>query len=156
MSEKIKPNAFVFKVFIDGKYRLCVCPRIDDEWSEKDIFYVNEPGEQLINTLDDTLFHIIFIVYEKDETGGFWLKPGDDPMFLKSDTNKSAEMYSRGQFFPTIEKGYQQLYGQQSNDINEQSTETTDGDETNTSGSKESEQSSGEGESVSSSQQSDI
>jgi len=30
MSELTKPNAFVFKAFIDNEYKLCVCPRINN------------------------------------------------------------------------------------------------------------------------------
>lgn len=108
MSE-IKPNAFAFKALIDGQYRLCFCPRISGSWSEKDIFYVQEPQKELYDSLDDNLFNVIFVVYEKDESG-FWIRPPTKPYYLKSDTAVAKDMYSVGNFFNTVEKGYQFFY----------------------------------------------
>lgn len=108
-----KPNAFVFKVFIEGEYKMCVCPRIDGHWSEKDVFYVDTPMKELYDILEERLFHVIFVVYEKDADGGFWIRPPTNPKFLKSDTAIAFEMYRKGQFFTIIEDGYQQLYEQQ-------------------------------------------
>jgi hypothetical protein len=108
-----KPNAFVFKVLIEGEYRMCVCPRIDGHWSEKDIFYIDNPIKELYDALEERLFNVIFVVYEKEADGGFWIRPPNDPKFLKSDTAIAFEMYRKGQFFTAIEDGYQQLYEQQ-------------------------------------------
>ena len=108
-----KANAFVFKAFIEGQYRMCVCPRKDGAWSEKDIVYVDNPIKELYDDLEEQLFHVVFVVYEKDDTG-FWIKPGDNPTFLKSNTAIAKEMYQKGEYFSTIEKGYQQIYEQQS------------------------------------------
>ena len=104
------PNAFVFKVFIKGEYRLCVCPRIDDKWSEKDIFYVEQPQKDLFDGLDNRLFNVIFVTYEKDDKGGFWIKPGDQPFFVRSDTVVAEDLYHQGKFFSTIETAYNDIY----------------------------------------------
>ena len=42
MIELTKPNAFVFKALVEGEYKLCVCPRIDNKWSEEDIVYIHD------------------------------------------------------------------------------------------------------------------
>lgn len=107
-----KPNAFVFKVFIKGQYRMCVCPRVDDKWSEKDIFYVDKPQADLYTDLHEKLFHVIFVSYEKDDNGGFWIKPSDKPYFLKSDTAIAEDLYHKGEFFSTIEQAYKEIYEQ--------------------------------------------
>lgn len=114
MTNQDKPNAFVFKAFIDGEYRLCVCPRIDNQWSEKDIVYVkDDPYREFDDVLDNNLFSIIFVGYEKDPTvvGGFKLKHVNS-QFMKSDNETSETMYRQGKFFSTIEKGYQKFYEQ--------------------------------------------
>lgn len=115
MSELNKPNAFVFKAFIDGEYRLCVCPRIDDKWSEKDIVYVkDDPYREFDDVLDNKLFSIIFVGYIQDsnDSGGFTLKHVNSH-YMKSDTDVAETMYQQGQFFSTIEKGYQQFYNKE-------------------------------------------
>lgn len=106
------PNAFVFKVFIKGEYRMCVCPRVDDKWSEKDIFYVENPQTDLYNGLDNKKFNVIFVNYEKDDQGGFWIKPGDQPFFVKSDKVLAEDLYHQGKFFSTIEDAYKTIYEQ--------------------------------------------
>ena len=114
MSELTKPNAFVFKAFIDGEYRLCVCPRINDKWSEADIVYIkDDPYKEFDDTLDNKLFSVIFVGYEEDPTGvgGFTLR-NVKSQFLKSDTSIASEMYNKGTFFETIEQGYQLFYEQ--------------------------------------------
>lgn len=116
-----KANAFVFKAFIDGQYRMCVCPRKDGAWSEKEIVYVDNPVKEMYDELEERLFHVIFVVYEKDDKG-FWIRPGSNPTFLKSDKAIAQEMYQRGEFFTTIEKGYQQIYEQQSSGEGQQAT----------------------------------
>lgn len=113
MSEEYtKSNAFVFKALINNEYKMCVCPRIDGQWNEQEIFYVDNPVKELYDSLDETKFHVIFVVYERDEKG-FWIKPGSNPTYLRSDTAIAKDMYSKGEFFTTIEKGYKQIYEQQ-------------------------------------------
>ena len=72
-----KPNAFVFKAFIDNEYRLCVCPRIDNKWSEADIVYIkDDPYKEFDEVLDNKFFSVIFVGYEPDPNGstGFNIK----------------------------------------------------------------------------------
>jgi hypothetical protein len=116
MNNKIEklPNAFVFKAFIDGEIRTCVCPRIDNKWSEADITYIkDDPYKEFDEVLDDKLFSVIFVGYEPDTNGstgfGFTLK-NVNSNYLKSDTSIASEMYNEGSFFSTIEKGYQHFY----------------------------------------------
>lgn len=106
-----KPNAFVFKVLIDGEYRVCVCPRIDNKWSEKDIVYISDYDGRFDDVLDNKLFSVIFVGCQEDPTGigGFTIK-NVNSQFLKSDTQIAEEMYRNGTFFTTIEKGYQTFY----------------------------------------------
>ena len=114
MNELNKPNAFVFKAFIDGEYRLCVCPRINNKWSEQDIVYVkDDPYKEFDEVLDNKLFSVIFVGYEEDPngSGGFTLK-NVNSNYIKSDTSIAKEMYAEGSFFATIEKGYQHFYEQ--------------------------------------------
>ena len=114
MNELNKPNAFVFKAFIDGEYRLCVCPRIDNKWSEADITYIkDDPYKEFDEVLDNKLFSVIFVGYEKtDETNGSFTLKNVNAQYLKSDTSIASEMYSKGTFFETIEQGYQLFYEQ--------------------------------------------
>lgn len=114
MNELTKPNAFVFKAFIDGEYRLCVCPRINNNWSEKDIVYIkNDPYKEFDDILDNKFFSVVFIGFEEDPTGtgGFTLKDVNSK-YIKSDVEISEKMYQEGRFFSTIEKGYQSFYEQ--------------------------------------------
>jgi len=106
-----KPNAFVFKVLIDKEYRVCVCPRIDNKWNEKDIVYISDYDGRFDDVLDNKLFSVIFVGCEIDPTGigGFTIK-NINSKFLKSDTQIAEEMYRNGSFFSTIEKGYQTFY----------------------------------------------
>jgi hypothetical protein len=113
MSKSIKPNAFVFKAFIDGEYRLCVCPRIKNKWSEKDIVYVkDDPYKEFNEVLDNKLFSVIFVSYTLNETTDEFSLKSIDSHYLKSDTAVAKEMYRNGTFFETIEKGYQLFYEQ--------------------------------------------
>lgn len=89
---------------------MCVCPRIDDKWSEKDIFYVENAQKDLYDTLEDKKLHVIFVNYEKDDQGGFWIKPGNQPFFVKSDNVTSEDLYHQGKFFSTIETAYNDIY----------------------------------------------
>ena len=113
MNELTKPNAFVFKAFIDGEYRLCVCPRIDNKWSERDIVYVHNYDGTFDDVLDNKLFSVIFVGYKEDSnsTGGFTLK-NVNAQYLKSDVDIAKEMYNEGSFFNTVEKGYLHFYEQ--------------------------------------------
>jgi hypothetical protein len=113
MNELTKPNAFVFKAYIDGEYRLCVCPRVNDKWSEKDIVYVkDDPYKEFDDVLDNKLFSIVFVGYTPDESGnGFNIK-NVNSHYIKSDTDIAQDLYMKGQFFNTIEKGYQHFYEQ--------------------------------------------
>ena len=109
-----KPNAFVFKAFIDNEYRLCVCPRIDNKWSEADIVYIkDDPYKEFDEVLDNKFFSVIFVGYEPDPNGstGFTLK-NINSNYMKSDISIASEMYNEGSFFSTIEKGYQHFYEQ--------------------------------------------
>ena len=106
-----KPNAFVFKVLIDGEYRVCVCPRIDNKWSEKDIVYISDYDGRYDDVLDNKLFSVIFVGCQEDPTGiGGFIIHNVNSQFLKSDTVIAEEMYRNGTFFTTIEKGYQTFY----------------------------------------------
>ena len=111
MIELTKPNAFVFKALVEGEYKLCVCPRIDNKWSEADIVYVHDDVyKEFDDVLDNKLFSVVFVGYIKDENEtGFTLK-SVNPYYLKSDTEISEEMYHSGDFFATIEDGYQKFY----------------------------------------------
>ena len=111
-----KPNAFVFKTLIDNEYKLCVCPRIDNKWSEADIAYIkDDPYKEFDEVLDNKLFSVIFVGYEPDPNGstGFTLK-NINSNYMKSDISIASEMYNEGSFFSTIEKGYQHFYEQSS------------------------------------------
>lgn len=114
MTELTKPNAFVFKALIDNQYRLCVCPRINNKWSEADIVYIkDDPYKEFDDILDNKLFSVIFVGYIKDENGDGFVLKSINPYYLKSDTEIAQEMYQKGEFFSTIEKGYQKFYEQQ-------------------------------------------
>jgi len=118
MNELLKPNAFIFKALIDGEYRYCICPRIDNKWSEQDIVYIraNETDLPLLKNFDSILdnekFSIVFIRYESDSSGdGFTIKILDSK-YLKSDTTLAKDMYQKNSFFETIEEGYNLFYEQ--------------------------------------------
>ena len=113
MNELNKPNAFVFKAFIDGEYRLCVCPRIDNKWSEQDIVYVkDDPYKEFDDVLDNKLFSVVFVGYTQDESGNGFNIRNVNSQYIKSDKSIASEMYNEGSFFSTIEKGYQHFYEQ--------------------------------------------
>jgi hypothetical protein len=113
MSNLIKPNAFVFKAFIDNEYRLCVCPRIDNKWSEADIVYIQDYDGAFDDVLHKKYFSVLFVGYEKtnDVNGKFTLK-NVNAQYIKSDTAIASDMYADNSFFTTIEKGYQHFYEQ--------------------------------------------
>lgn len=113
-TDKQKPNAFVFKVLINDEYKLCICPRVDGAWSEADTVYIDNPVKELYDSLEEKLLHVIFVNYEKDENGGFWLKPCENSHFIKSATLIALDLYSQQQFFPIIEQGYRNIYEQSS------------------------------------------
>ena len=113
MSELTKPNAFVFKAFIDNEYKLCVCPRIDNKWSEADIVYIQDYDGAFDDVLHEKYFSVLFVGYEKtnDANGKFTLK-NVNAQYIKSDTAIASDMYANNSFFNTIEKGYQHFYEQ--------------------------------------------
>ena len=54
----------------------------------------------------------IFIGYEKDVKGdGFYIKH-QNSYFMRSDTILSEDLFNKGEFFNTVEKGYQSFYEQ--------------------------------------------
>jgi hypothetical protein len=113
MNELNKPNAFAFKAFIDDEYRLCICPRIDNKWDEDKIFYIKDYNGSFDDVLDNKLFSIVFIgIDENYETNTDIKLKEVDSRFMKSNNDIAQEMYMKGNFFSTIEKGYQQFYEQ--------------------------------------------
>ncbi len=115
MSELTKPNAFVFKALIENEYKLCLCPRIDGQWSEKDIVFIKDENatKMFDDVLENILFSILFVGYENDPTGVGGVKISNtNSKFMRSDKDTSQSLYQRGLFFSTIEKGYQQFYEQ--------------------------------------------
>jgi hypothetical protein len=115
MDNTEKPNAFIFKAFIEEEYRLCVCPRVDGKWSENDITYINENINEFDDVLDNELFSIIFVDYNKLEGEDKFKITHKNSHFIKSDKVKAKDLYVAGRFFPTIEAGYQKFY--ESNDV---------------------------------------
>ena len=113
MNELNKPNAFAFKAFIDDEYRLCICPRIDNKWDEDKIFYIKDYNGSFDDVLDNKLFSVVFIgIDENYETNTDIKLKEVDSRFMKSNNDIAQEMYMKGNFFSTIEKGYQQFYEQ--------------------------------------------
>ena len=115
IDKKPKPNAFVFKALIDDQYRICVCPRINDAWSEADIVYL-PGGFPAMEGLEEKLFHVVYVYMQKDAEGeGFTIKHSNS-YYLKSDTKIAQELYQQKLFFSTVEEGYQMFYGDKSTD----------------------------------------
>ena len=109
-----KPNAFAFKAKIgeSQEVRLCICIRENDKWLEDNIFYIPEGHPELSPYLDEQLFNIVFIGYEKDvNADGFYIKH-QNSYFMRSDTILSEDLFNNGEFFNTVEKGYQSFYEQ--------------------------------------------
>jgi hypothetical protein len=90
-----KPNAFAFKAKVSDTQdiQLCICIRENNQWSTESIFYIPEGHP------------------EKDESGGFWIKH-QNSYFMKSDTILTEDLVKSGEFFNTVEKGYQSFYEQ--------------------------------------------
>jgi len=105
-----KPNAFAFKAYIDEEYKVCICPRIDDSWSEKNIFYLSEPSKEFYDSLENELFHVVFLNYNETDEGGIWIDPGPNPFYAKHPEKKAKELYAENQFFQTIEHIYKEVY----------------------------------------------
>jgi hypothetical protein len=113
MSELTKPNAFVFKAFIDNEYKLCVCPRINNKWSEADIVYIQDYDGAFDDVLHEKYFSVLFVGYEKtDDTNGKFTLKNVNAQYIKSDKAIASDMYANNSFFSTIEKGYQHFYEQ--------------------------------------------
>lgn len=114
MNEFEKPNAFAFKAKVgeSKELQLCICIRKDGKWMENEIFSVPEGHPELSPYIDEQLFNVVFISYEKDETqDGFWIKH-QNSYYMKSDTILTEDMLNSGEFFNTVEKGYQSFYEQ--------------------------------------------
>jgi hypothetical protein len=109
-----KPNAFAFKAKIgeSQEIQLCMCIRENDKWMENDIFSIPEGHPELSPYIDEQLFNVVFIGYEKDDSKeGFWITH-QNSYFMKSDTILSEDLFNKGEFFNTVEKGYQHFYEQ--------------------------------------------
>jgi len=103
-----KPNAFAFKLKMDDGTKICICPRIQNEWSENDIFHLDQDVPKLNNDLDENSFSIIFLnlIPIDDESFNISIENGS---FLKSN-HSSVELYKENKFFEFVEKGYSKLY----------------------------------------------
>ena len=68
MNELTKPNAFAFKARVgeSKEIQLCICIRENDKWMENEIFSVPEGHPELSPYIDEQLFNIVFIGYERD------------------------------------------------------------------------------------------
>lgn len=114
MNEFEKPNAFAFKAKIgeSKELQLCICLRENDRWAEDNIFSIPEGHPELSPYIDEQLFNIVFIGYEKDESSdGFWIKH-QNSFYMKSDTVLTEDLLNSGEFFKLVEKGYQSFYEQ--------------------------------------------
>lgn len=115
-SENGMPNCFAFKLKMEDKYRVCICPRINGKWSEEDIFHVPDTSDkdQLIplleKDLDDECFNIVFLSIENDKKSDGIKIVANKPKFLKGPEYKSADLYNEGKFFELVEVGYQRCY----------------------------------------------
>lgn len=119
-----KPNAFAFKAKIgeSEETQLCICIRENDKWMTDDIFFVPEGHPELSPYIDEQLFNIVFIGYEKDKDGeGFWIKH-QNSYFMKSDSILTEDLFKNGEFFNVVEKGYQSFYEQSSERQGEQTS----------------------------------
>lgn len=108
------PNCFAFKMKIDDDYKVCICPRIDNKWSELDIFYVPESGNQVIEKIEKDLdaeyFNVIFLTIRKNEENDTMELIAENPQYLKSNALKSIDLYNDNKFFELVEHGYQKCY----------------------------------------------
>ena len=114
MNELTKPNAFVFKAKVGEpkQIQLCVCIRENDTWMENDIFSIPEGHPELDPFIDEQLFNVVFIGYERDENKeGFWINH-QNSFYMKSDTILTEDLLNNGEFFKLVEKGYQSFYEQ--------------------------------------------
>ena len=114
MNELTKPNAFAFKARVGESHeiQLCICIRENDKWMENEIFSVPEGHPELSPYIDEQLFNIVFIGYERDENKeGFWIS-NQNSYYMKSDTILTEDLFNSGEFFKTVEKGYQSFYEQ--------------------------------------------
>ncbi len=116
-----KPNAFAFKAKVGDsqEIQLCICVRENDKWLVDEIFSVPEGHPELSSYLDEQLFNVVFIGYEKDPADGFWIKH-QNSFFMKSDTMLTEDLLKSGEFFNIVEKGYQSFYEQTSERQGEQ------------------------------------
>ena len=114
MNNQDKPNAFAFKARVgeSQEIQLCICIRENNKWMENEIFSVPEGHPELSPYIDEQLFNIVFIGYERDENKeGFWIT-NQNSYYMKSDTILTEDLFNSGEFFKTVEKGYQSFYEQ--------------------------------------------
>lgn len=108
------PNCFAFKMKIDETYRVCICPRINDKWSEIDIFYDSDSNNELIKNIDQDLdpeyFNVIFLNIKQQENSESFDLVANNPQYLKSNELKSIDLYNDGKFFDLVEAGYLKCY----------------------------------------------
>ena len=101
MNELTKPNAFAFKARVgeSQEIQLCICIRENDKWMENEIFSVPEGHPELSPYIDEQLFNIVFIGYERDENKeGFWIS-NQNSYYMKSDTILTEDLFNNGEFF---------------------------------------------------------
>jgi hypothetical protein len=114
MNNQDKPNAFAFKARVgeSQEIQLCICIRENNKWMENEIFSVPEGHPELSPYIDEQLFNIVFIGYERDENKeGFWIT-NQNSYYMKSDAILTEDLFNSGEFFKTVEKGYQSFYEQ--------------------------------------------
>ena len=72
-----KPNAFAFKAKVgeSQEIQLCICIRENDKWLENEIFSIPEGHPELSPYIDEQLFNIVFIGYERDENKEIFCLP---------------------------------------------------------------------------------
>lgn len=119
-----EPNAFAFKLKIDGEYTTCICPRIDDAWRESEIFHVDSNMKNLEDVLDDIQFSVVFLYLNPTDDGTSFEISSKNGAFLKSN-HVASELYETGKFFEFVESGYQKYYF---DDVSNVDTETEFGD----------------------------
>lgn len=123
MKTQNNPNAFLFKMFVDGKYRICLCTRTNDKWDENEIVYIDDESLDFLKTdLHDALFNVIFVNATGNPDEGYNIN-FDNSQFMKSENHIAQEMFIKKNFFSTIEKGYQKFY-EQSDESSREGLET--------------------------------
>ena len=103
------PNAFVYKLLLDGEEKICICPRINNEWNEEYAFYVPEIAKEWEDELDSEHLYVIFfdLIQKNDEeiTMNF-----ERSQFLISPSIKTLDLYNQDSLLDVIESGYKHIY----------------------------------------------